>query len=96
MIELDEHADVLPAWSVAVAWNVVEESSVTVTGRPTDAKPSAGPVAAIAPEHNASVYNLTVEPAAAVPLTFGVLLLAGESGSVSVNVGAAVGAESTT
>ena len=38
---------------------------------------------------------LTVEPASAVPLTSGLLSLAGESGSVSVRLGVAGAAVST-
>lgn len=45
----DEHADVLPASSVAVARNVVDELSATATLSPGDAKLAAVPVAATAP-----------------------------------------------
>jgi hypothetical protein len=47
-----EHALVLPAASVAVALNVVLESSATVTVRPGEAKAAAVPVAAAAPEQS--------------------------------------------
>ena len=44
--ELVEQVDVLPATSVAVALNVVDESSATLTVRPGDAKAVSLPVAA--------------------------------------------------
>ena len=43
-----EQLEVLPAASVAVAWNVVEELSTTVTVRPGVAKFAAVPVAEMA------------------------------------------------
>ena len=96
MTELDEHAEVLPAGSVAVARNVVEEVSATATLSPGDARAAAEPVAATAPVHDASVYSRTVEPASAVPLIVGELSLAGESGSVSLSVGGPGAVVSTT
>ena len=91
-----EHAEVLPAPSVAVAWNVVEESLATLTVSPGEAKFAAEPVAAIALEHVLFVYSLAVEPASAEPMSLGLLSLAGEAGELDVIAGAAGAVESST
>lgn len=78
-----------------MARNVVEESSATATLSPGDARFAAEPVAATAPVHDISAYSRTVAPAAAAPLIFGELSLAGESGSVSLSVGGAGAVVST-
>src|SRR4029078_475005 len=69
----------LPAASVAVALKVVDESSATATVIPV-ANAAAVPGAVGAPVQVAVVYSLTVEPASAVPLIAGALLLAGPAG----------------
>ena len=96
MIELDEQAEPLPTPSLAVARKVVDESSATDTVSPAAAKSAAEPVATGLPLQVGSVKSLTVEPAAAEPFTLGELSFAGESGSRSLNVGAAGGVESST
>jgi hypothetical protein len=52
VIELEEQLEVLPAASVAVAWNVVVESSATGTARPGEEKSDAEPIAAAGPEQS--------------------------------------------
>jgi hypothetical protein len=82
-----EQLPVLPAASVAVALKVVVESSVTATVRPGLEKAADVPVAIGAPEQSIVVYSLTVEPASAVPVIFGELLLAGETGDEASEAG---------
>jgi hypothetical protein len=82
-----EHADVFPTPSVAVARNVVDRSAGTVTSRPGDAKLAALPLATAVPEQSAVVNRRTVEPASADPTSFGLVLCAGDTGTLAVNVG---------
>ena len=85
----------MPAASVAVALKVVEESSETATGMPGLEKVAALPVAVGAPEQSLVVYSSTVEPASAVPVIFGELSFAGESGVEPSDDGAAGALESS-
>ena len=91
----DEHAETFPAASVAVALNVVDESSDTATVMPV-AKAAAVPVAVGAPVQEAVVYSLTVEPASAVPEIAGELLFAGPTGEEVSPDGFAGAVESST
>jgi hypothetical protein len=86
----------LPAASVAVARKVVLVSAPTEAVMPGDANVVALPVATGLPLQSDVAYRRTVAPAAAVPLTSGLLSLAGESGSVSVSVGSPGAVESST
>ena len=52
----------MPSASVAVARNVVVESSATATDNPGEANAAAVPVAAGVPEQSAVAYTRTVEP----------------------------------
>ncbi len=85
----------MPAASVAVALNVVVESSATATVRPGLEKAAAVPLAATEPEQSLVVYSLTVEPASALPAIVGELLLAGEIGVEPSEEGAAGALESS-
>ena len=73
----------------------MELLSATATLRP-EAKAPAVPLAATALVQVALVYSLTVEPASAVPLTLGALLLAGEAGETASEPGALGAVESST
>ena len=90
-----EQPETLPAASVAVALNVVDESSDTATVMPV-AKAAAVPVAVGAPVQEAVVYSLTVEPASAVPEIAGELLFAGPTGEEVSPDGFAGAVESST
>ena len=68
---------------------MVELLSAAATVRPGEAKAAAVPLAATALVQEALVYSLTVEPASAVPLSFGALSFAGEAGLVASALGAA-------
>ena len=74
----------MPAGSVARARKDVVELSGTETVIPGEENWPALDFAAGVPVHPAVLYIFTVVPAAAVPLTFGLLLLAGEAGVVPV------------
>jgi hypothetical protein len=92
--DVDEQADRLPAASVALARRVVVVLSATVAVSPAPANVAALPPATGVPLQSAVGKMATVVPAGAVPLTSGALSLAGESGSVSVTLGAAGGVSS--
>ena len=62
--------------------------SATATVRPVE-NAAAVPLAATALVQEALVYSLAVEPASAVPLSFGALSFAGEAGLVASALGAA-------
>ena len=91
-----EHCEVFPAASVAVAKNVVELSAATETVKPGLLKFAAVPVAATELVHELFVYTFTVDPASAVPLTFGELSFAGDVGDVDNELGFAGAVESST
>ena len=63
-------------------------SSATETLRPGEAKAAADPCPATALVQAEFVYSFTVEPASALPITFGALLFAGDAGLVELTVGA--------
>jgi multisubunit Na+/H+ antiporter MnhC subunit len=86
---------VLLAASVAVALNVVELLSATDTDRP-EAKLVALPLVTGLPEQSLVVYSFTVEPASAVPVFIGLLLVAGEAGTEPNALGAVGTVESST
>ena len=90
-----EQPETLPAASVAVALKVVVESSDTATVRPGLEKAAAVPLAATEPEQSLVVYSLTVEPPSAVPLIFGELSLAAETGADASEEGATGALESS-
>jgi hypothetical protein len=94
--EVVEHADSLPAASVAVAYKVVVASLGTVTETPPDANDAAVPLPNAVPPHAEPEYTFTVDPAAADPVTLGLLLFDGDAGETPLTVGAAGGVESST
>ena len=96
MTESVEHADVFPAASVAVAKNVVDESSATLAVSPGESNAAAVPVTATELVHALFVYTFTVDPASAVPFTFGEVSFAGDTGDVDNAVGFAGAVESST
>ena len=86
----------MPAASLERAESWVVASPGTATVRPGLASWPGVPVAAGEPEQLELVNRLTaVAPPPALPLTSGLLSLAGESGSVSVREGAAGAVESS-
>jgi hypothetical protein len=85
----------LPAASVAVALNVVDESSARFRVKPGVAKVAAEPLATGAPEQSEVVYSLTVEPASAEPVISGSFSFAGEPGEEFSALGAAGAVESS-
>ena len=89
-----EHADSFPAASVAVAYSVVVASLGTVTETPPDANDAADPLPNAVPPHADPEYTFTVDPAAADPVTLGLLLFDGD-GDTPLTVGAAGGVESS-
>jgi hypothetical protein len=91
-----EHADGLPAASVAVAVKAVDESAATVTANPGVEKLPAPPVATGAPVQSPDVYRRTVDPASAEPVSSGSVSFAGEPGDESSALGAAGAVESST
>jgi hypothetical protein len=89
-----EQPETLPEASVAVALNVVVESSPTATVIPA-AKVAAEPLAAGAPVQSAVVNSLTEEPASADPEISGALSFAGPAGVAASEVGTAGAVESS-
>lgn len=85
----EEHAETLPAVSVAFAVNEVVVSSLTETAMPGDANAAVVPVATIEPEQLLVAYTLIEDDASAVPRILGELLLAGPAGLVEIFDGAA-------
>jgi hypothetical protein len=90
-----EHPDALPAASVAVARNEVVELSGTETLMPGVPNTAVEALAIGEPVQAAVVYSFTTVPAAAFPLTLGLLSLAGEAGFVPVIFGVGGGMVST-
>src|SRR6185312_15693516 len=90
-----EHPDALPAVSVAVARKEVVVLSGTETVMPGAPNTAVEAMAAGGPAQPAVVYSFTIVPAAAFPLTFGLLSLAGEAGLVAVIFGIDGGMVST-
>jgi hypothetical protein len=85
-----EHADTLPATSVAVAKKSVVDPVATLTLIPVEVKAAAPPLPAPDPEQVASVCTVTVDPGSApVPFTEGAVLPPGDAGTVPVTAGAA-------
>ncbi len=62
-------------------------SAVTVTEMPGEANVAAEPVARGAPEQSLVAYRFTVEFVSALPMIFGVVDCAGDSGSVEISEG---------
>ena len=89
------HADRLPAASTASTENVVVESSATDTVTPS-AKAAAVGVTAGDGVQPSRANTSTVEPASAVPLTFGLLSRAGDGGEITRSVGASGAVSSST
>ena len=85
-MEVVEQPEVLPATSVAVAQYVTVAPVPTVTAT-LKFPPVATPVPATLLVQVALVYSLTVDPAVAVPLIEGVVLLDGEAGVVRIKTG---------
>ena len=75
---------------------MVVESSATVTVRPGLSNAAAAPVAATELVQSEFVYTFTVEPASAVPFTFGELSFATGVGDVVSAVGFPGAVESST
>ena len=94
MAKVVEHADSFPAASVAVAYKFVVASLGTVTETPPEPNDAADPLPNGDPPHAAPEYTFTVEPAAAEPVTLGLLSFDGE-GDTPLTVGAAGGVESS-
>ena len=94
--EVVEHADSFPAASVAVAYNVVVASLGTVTDTPPAPNDAALPLPNTDPLQVEPEYTFTVEPAAADPVTLGLLLFDGDAGDTPLTVGAPGGVESST
>jgi hypothetical protein len=90
-----EQPETLPEASVAVALNVVVESSATVTAIPV-ANAAAVSVATGEPEQSFEVYSLTVEPTSAAPEIEGALSFAGPGGVAEREEGATGALESST
>jgi hypothetical protein len=86
----------LPAASVAVALNVVDESSATARVKPGVAKVAAEPLSTGAPEQSEVVYSFTVEAASAEPVISGLFSFAGDPGEELSALGAAGAVESST
>ena len=85
----------MPARSVAVALNVVDESSATLTVRPGEVKSAAEPLTAGVPVQPELVYSLTVENDSAEPLSSGLLSFAGDAGDEAETDGVAGAVESS-
>ena len=85
-----------PAASVAVALNVVDESSATATVIPDDEGSCGAGSRRGRPCRQRSCRCLTVEPASAVPVIAGELLLAGPAGVAVRPEGLAGAVESST
>jgi hypothetical protein len=94
--ELGEQLEALPAASVAVAWKLVVASSATATGAPAVLNVLAITAPSGWPLQAALSNTFTLEPASALPLTRGLLLLAGEAGAAETTVGGSGGVESST
>ena len=91
-----EHADTLPAASVAVARTAVVLSSITISASPVDPNAAAVPLATALPLQSEVTNNRTVDEASAAPITTGALLLAGDAGTTVTPDGAPGGVESST
>ena len=90
-----EHAEMLPAASVAVANSVVVVLVGTVVDTPNAPPPVVEPEPSTVPVHDELPYMVTVELASAVPFTSGVALLLGELGVVVERTGRAGAVVST-
>jgi hypothetical protein len=93
--EVGEQAEVFTPL-LLVAWNVVVELGATVMPIPGEANVVSEPEAAGVPLQAAFVKRSTVDAFSAVPITFGVVVLPGETGLVPVIVGAPGSVESST
>jgi hypothetical protein len=95
VIDVVEHGETFPAASVADAQIVVLELLATVMPRPGEANAAAVPAPTTVDVHVEFVNKSTVDPASAVPMIVGLLLLEGELGLVPVTAGAAGAVVST-